>query len=576
MNPDTYLDEGVPLKRATESFEDEPDDMSTESSPPSHRQEETSLLSSPTSSPRPMGSSFTPSGSGTGSGSDTDALRPSPPPSPPSVAVDAAPARRPERQPSSPSSTGSLRPPLKEAKSQADVVKKADTSRDRKPGSDTAMNTDTDSRKKPPPPPSSSSIAAAAASASASSPDRKPGAFQHNAPRRVASSVKKPGAVPGQQRPPGAPLTPQQQKHLQQQKQQQQQQKRPPGTPTPGAPPPGAPPRSTLQRQSTEKREKNTRFQDVEQTGKWGAISKNEMYAAAVVLIVFLAAAAAGIYFYVTAAADRNEYPPVFTPVDPPTLSPTVQPQVEPEVQLEALQNILRFNRFTNTTSNYTEPVDYYENLYDDPEATPQDRAISWLLFQDPADLQPENKWLPYRYALAVMYYALNGQAWENKAGWMTRASVCQWYGVRCDRFHQEIKEVDLAANNLDGMIPPEINLLQSIFSLVLSGNNLYGEPPQLAIGSLPQLTILFLNNNRLNGTLRADLRANGILDTLMVQVNDFGGVWPSAFCPRSGQSQVFGDFGLDCDKIRRCRCCKPLNPGNPECDVQKYSNICY
>jgi hypothetical protein len=111
-----------------------------------------------------------------------------------------------------------------------------------------------------------------------------------------------------------------------------------------------------------------------------------------------------------------------------------------------------------------------------------------------------------------VLYYATNGTSWTDQTGWMTEVSACEWTGIRCDRFNKVVEEIDLSRNNLVGSIPNEVSLVKSLISLWLRKNELSGTVPNVALGSIPQLSILYLDSNNLQGSITADLAASGSL----------------------------------------------------------------
>lgn len=307
------------------------------------------------------------------------------------------------------------------------------------------------------------------------------------------------------------------------------------------------------------KREKNQRFQDVEQTGKWGAISRMEMMIAGGVLLVVAIIIIVVVVLMTGGGSNNDGGGPIQTPpprTRPPTLAPSAGPEIDPELQIAALLPNLTTNEFINATVTFPTDVNSYQNIKE-PSAL---RAMSWILFDDPVDPPPESPWLLQRYALALLYYELGGVEWTNTTGWLTHAHACDWYGVNCDRFRDHVEELDLHQNNLVGTVPGAINLFQDMVSLFLSNNQLGGELPQRAIGSIPKLTRLFISNNQFTGSLSEDLRTNGVLRTFMAQRNNIQGSWPRNFCPRSGKPPIFSQFGIDCYKISSCPCCLGTN----------------
>jgi hypothetical protein len=81
-------------------------------------------------------------------------------------------------------------------------------------------------------------------------------------------------------------------------------------------------------------------------------------------------------------------------------------------------------------------------------QATPQWKALNWLVEDDGAQLEPRPSTLPIireRFALAVFYFSTNGETWGPRVSFLTEASVCDWQslteGVTCnsDGFVEEI-----------------------------------------------------------------------------------------------------------------------------------------
>merc|ERR1711933_672691 len=84
------------------------------------------------------------------------------------------------------------------------------------------------------------------------------------------------------------------------------------------------------------------------------------------------------------------------------------------------------------------------------------------------------------RYALVVLYYAMDGMNWNYNTGWLSEPDECNWgedfawgwYGVACNSNSQMI-ELRLFGNNLRGTIPSEIVAFQQLEELWLDGNDI-------------------------------------------------------------------------------------------------------
>jgi hypothetical protein len=73
-------------------------------------------------------------------------------------------------------------------------------------------------------------------------------------------------------------------------------------------------------------------------------------------------------------------------------------------------------------------------------ESSPQFRALRWLATEDTAVLDLDSispVILLERYALAVLYFANNGEGWRNQWDFLSESSVCGWRiwprGVTCN-----------------------------------------------------------------------------------------------------------------------------------------------
>ena len=73
---------------------------------------------------------------------------------------------------------------------------------------------------------------------------------------------------------------------------------------------------------------------------------------------------------------------------------------------------------------------------YPQPSGTPEEMAVIWLIDNtslsagDPSD---EFR-LTQKYALLVLYYATQGDAWTNNVGWLdSTTDECNWSGITCD-----------------------------------------------------------------------------------------------------------------------------------------------
>lgn len=68
--------------------------------------------------------------------------------------------------------------------------------------------------------------------------------------------------------------------------------------------------------------------------------------------------------------------------------------------------------------------------------SSPQYDAMDWLVNDDPAELDfdaTSTSILIERYALAVLYFALDGDSWDSSYGFLSEDDVCDWNGPGSD-----------------------------------------------------------------------------------------------------------------------------------------------
>jgi Leucine-rich repeat (LRR) protein len=160
----------------------------------------------------------------------------------------------------------------------------------------------------------------------------------------------------------------------------------------------------------------------------------------------------------------------------------------------------------------------------DDP-TSPQYSAFLWLS-QDPNLADFENERRTQRYAMATLYYSLNGESWLRNDGWLSEDDECTWFSQisrqicgprrlqsgRPSRHPGSGSMIRLVLyyNNLEGVIPPEIALLTHLEEIHLMGgptNYISGSIPS-ELGYLVNLRDVQLADNRLTGVLPSTLEA--------------------------------------------------------------------
>jgi hypothetical protein len=261
-------------------------------------------------------------------------------------------------------------------------------------------------------------------------------------------------------------------------------------------------------RQPTEG-EINERYRDVRSSGQWGKISRTEMMIGVVIVIVVIAGAVTGVVL----ATGNKPAAPNTQVTPPPTSAPSVQPEEDPADQLlallDAMEGVNISTMFFPSDATYFTP-----DLIDNNTRVAGFRAMSWILNKDPRDSPPDNPWLGFRYALATIYFAFQGQNWTHRENWLTGEHACKWHGIECDVAQDAILELDLSYLNAKGQIPIQLSLLSDLRSLILSGNHLSGTIPSERLGNMRDLSLLYLNDNVFTGDLSelSSLNANNVL----------------------------------------------------------------
>ena len=109
------------------------------------------------------------------------------------------------------------------------------------------------------------------------------------------------------------------------------------------------------------------------------------------------------------------------------------------------------------------------------------------------------------RAALTALYRATDGDNWVNDENWLSDRPLHEWHGIDADN-RGHIFAINLARNNLKGMLAPELGELRELRALTLFENNLSGEfPPEFV--NLNGLDRFFVGGNRLDGCIPAELQ---------------------------------------------------------------------
>ena len=128
---------------------------------------------------------------------------------------------------------------------------------------------------------------------------------------------------------------------------------------------------------------------------------------------------------------------------------------------------------------------------------------------------------------------------------WAATVDIASWDGVVLSASRSSLNRLTLSANQLTGVIPPELGSLTNLQWLYLNDNRLTGSiPPEL--GSLTNLADLYLNNNRLTGGIPKELGSLTSLFRLYLNNNELTGSIP----PELGDLKDLEDLYLNDNRL--------------------------
>ena len=160
------------------------------------------------------------------------------------------------------------------------------------------------------------------------------------------------------------------------------------------------------------------------------------------------------------------------------------------------------------------------ENSFDHGKAlrtsgTPQQAAYLYMKISGLLDEAPSDDSVVQKYGLTTLYYATGGKDWnDGSASWKDlAASDCLKEYIFCDDSTQQALWIDMPHNNMKGVIPPEIGLLEKLTHINFKDNDLRGTIPT-ELGVLKNLQYLDLSGNKkLEGSVPEEVRSLPFLD---------------------------------------------------------------
>lgn len=135
---------------------------------------------------------------------------------------------------------------------------------------------------------------------------------------------------------------------------------------------------------------------------------------------------------------------------------------------------------------------------------------------------------------LREFFDATNGTNWNRNEGWTdgNNEDYCNWFGITCPLYTENVSHIDLPNNGLKGTIPSSIVTISTLKHMDLSNNAITGTIPS-SMASLSDLMTLYLGNNQVSGTIPSDLMNLTVdyptLQDVQLQYNRLEGTIPDA-----------------------------------------------
>ena len=175
-------------------------------------------------------------------------------------------------------------------------------------------------------------------------------------------------------------------------------------------------------------------------------------------------------------------------------------------------------------------------------DGTPEHKACHWMAFTDgmqlPVDVTPE---FQNRFLLALFYYSLNGEQWDEQMNFLTAKSVCHWnevyttkvnlpitVGVSCHGM-ETVREIFIPKNRLVGPFPSVLGFFTDLIDLNLFENEISGALPD-SLQALQKMETLILHNNQIEGPIPDWITEFSDLQTLNLNHNQLTGALPEDF----------------------------------------------
>jgi len=168
--------------------------------------------------------------------------------------------------------------------------------------------------------------------------------------------------------------------------------------------------------------------------------------------------------------------------------------------------------------------------------------------------------------ALITLFQATNGPTWTTT--WNPAQPMDTWYGITLNA-EGCVAEINLAQNNLFGVLPPAIGDLTSMVRFNVHSNRLMGGIPA-AIGNAAELRQIWVFNNELSGPLPEEIGGLTHLTHFGVGKNQLTGTIPASYGDLNNltfftlpQNQLSGCFDDNLANICSAAGNSNINSGN-------------
>ncbi|KAL3817596.1 hypothetical protein ACHAXA_006485 [Cyclostephanos tholiformis] len=250
------------------------------------------------------------------------------------------------------------------------------------------------------------------------------------------------------------------------------------------------------------------------------------------------------------------------------TESPTDIPSMIPSIMPSSMPSSIRFMEIVTKL----EPISGTALRV---QGTSQYKAAMWMADRDPipnkaggTGLNLDDPAFEQRYIMALFYYAMDGDGWENRGNWLGPDKECFWFGIdgegvdavcggqdsggcikRGDLVgdYDKVCRIDLSEylgvvkqgavdccinncyNSLYGQIPSELGLLTEMRWLGIQESYLTGTIPE-SLGQWTNLLTFLVGGNYLEGGFPESFEYNEMLGTIFIDRNNLNGTFPSVF----------------------------------------------